>query len=161
MNNTLVKKICYKGHEIELHRDDDAEAPDKVSEFLGTIWQCSWTNRHNHYDENPVPGACITACSGGYNCSVSADKARKEFGDNIPAVRKCLASELAEYRAWCEGEVYGYIARNPQTGEIIDACWGFYGESSYAIEEAKRAIDNAVENSVAEFQEPRGYHKEA
>jgi hypothetical protein len=40
-------------------------------------------------------------------------------------------SQLAEYAAWCVGDVFGYTVTT-QDGEEIDSCWGYYGNDSYA-----------------------------
>lgn len=52
------------------------------------------------------------------------------------------AAEL--YGNWCWGNVYGYTVTDPDGGEIIDSCWGFYGddhETSGLLEDARSAID--------------------
>jgi hypothetical protein len=76
----------------------------------------------------------------------TAAAVRKEFGNpRDPAVRekveKCLQAELAEFEAYINGDVYGYIW-TPRTAaaadkseldeddlreEDEDSCWGFYG----------------------------------
>jgi hypothetical protein len=63
---------------------------------------------------------------------------------------------MDEYRAWCEGDCWGYaVDQNVtwqrtddpddtmQTWETEDSCFGFYG-SDYAREEALRAYESAV-----------------
>lgn len=41
-------------------------------------------------------------------------------------VMEVLRGELAEYEAYANGEVYGFVLESPG-GEVLDACWGFYG----------------------------------
>ncbi|MFE7479994.1 hypothetical protein [Streptomyces sp. NPDC057552] len=63
-----------------------------------------------------------------------------------------LDAERAEYEAWADGEVYGYIVEQivdwvradgqddaMTTWEEIDSCWGHYGYE-WATAEAKRAF---------------------
>lgn len=62
-------------------------------------------------------------------------KALREKLENI------IISELKEYAAYCNGEVYGYsIFENTDEEESI---WGFYGDDglNYCIEDAKASID--------------------
>jgi hypothetical protein len=84
-------------------------------------------------------------------------KAVKEFGQKrfTKAVQdkalKYLRGEIETLDAYFNGEVFGYIAKDPD-GEEIDSCWGFYPEESehywerydYAIKEAKSSIDHFV-----------------
>jgi hypothetical protein len=64
---------------------------------------------------------------------------------------------MDEYKAWCEGDCWGYaVERNVtwrrddepgttmQTWEEEDSCWGYYG-SDYAREEALRAFKSWAE----------------
>lgn len=44
---------------------------------------------------------------------------------------------IAEYRAWANGEVYGYVVLAPN-GDHVGSCWGFYGDdgAKYMLEDA-------------------------
>jgi hypothetical protein len=66
---------------------------------------------------------------------------------------------MDEYRAWCEGECYGYVIEkntlwrkdeNPdetmESWEDVDSCWGFYGE--YSREAALEAFNREVSANV-------------
>ncbi|MFJ7202127.1 hypothetical protein ACIQWR_01130 [Streptomyces sp. NPDC098789] len=63
-----------------------------------------------------------------------------------------LDAERAEYQAWAEGDVYGYIVEEAvdwlraddqgttmSTWEAIDTCWGHYG-FDWAVTAAKQAL---------------------
>lgn len=41
---------------------------------------------------------------------------------------------LESYTAWCNGSVYGWIVED-EDGENLESCWGYIGESDYALEE--------------------------
>jgi hypothetical protein len=68
---------------------------------------------------------------------------------------------LAEWRAWINGEVYGYVIerevtwntttywREPKsmtTWETVDSCWGYY-EYDYVVSEAKAALKYEIESN--------------
>jgi hypothetical protein len=68
---------------------------------------------------------------------------------------------MNEYKAWCEGDCWGYAveqnvtwqrADDPdesmQTWKTVDDCWGFYG-SDYARERALAAFEYEVKASAA------------
>lgn len=82
---------------------------------------------------------------------VTADTIRREFhckriGKRIRAkVEALMASELAVYNQYLNGEVYGFVLTDPK-GEDEDSCWGFYG-------------DDINENGMAEHL-PEQYRKE-
>lgn len=53
-----------------------------------------------------------------------------------------LRIEVETYSCYLNGEVYGYIAEDPE-GERIDSCWGYYGNDlDYCKQCAKDAIDH-------------------
>lgn len=56
--------------------------------------------------------------------------------------RRCAQEEIEEFLAWGNGEVYGYEVTDDD-GEVVDSCWGFYGESGRkeAESEAKSFIE--------------------
>ena len=74
---------------------------------------------------------------------VSTEEARTpEF---IERVKASAVAEVAEFSAWANGEVYGFIAESidHQTKEVIDeeSCYGFYSTQKaeeHGIEAAKR-----------------------
>jgi hypothetical protein len=41
----------------------------------------------------------------------------------LDLIRSCVE----EYSAYLNGEVYGFIIRDTNTGESVDSCWGYYG----------------------------------
>lgn len=72
------------------------------------------------------------------------------------------SANMDEYRAWCEGDVWGYIVQKRVTWSTEDpdypdeerwedtggSCWGFYGRD-YAEECALGALTSAVEAAQA------------
>lgn len=76
-----------------------------------------------------------------------------EFGDPDAA----LKAYAAEYEAWAEGHVYGYVIEqavnwnrrdDPEqtmvTWEQVGSCWGFYGPGTEDVESAARAELDAL-----------------
>lgn len=57
--------------------------------------------------------------------------------DALKYAREVLRGELSELEAWCHGEVYGFVVRDTRTDEVVDSCWGFYGETDYPMSEAE------------------------
>lgn len=97
---------------------------------------------------------------------VTKEEIKKEYGvkrvtkgvrDKVLAL---LESEVKTYAIYLEGRVYGYQtfyqlepaseADEAEEGEVIDSCWGFYGDpEGYMIPEAKSIIDHRLEESHA------------
>lgn len=96
----------------------------------------------------------ISLNTSGFSCSwdsgqsgciyVSKTKAREYFGVKRITARvlnkiiEALKSEVDEFNKFINGEVYGYILRDDDGGEI-DSCFGFIGED-VAKEEAEAAL---------------------
>lgn len=88
---------------------------------------------------------------------ITAEAAERE---GIPDPAGALRAELAEYAAYCEGDVYGYVieerAHWQRTDEghedeeredwqVVESVWGFYGWE-YAEQEARRALSAYTED---------------
>lgn len=87
-------------------------------------------------------------------------RAMREFwgctGDNL----EHTGPEMAEWRHWVEGEVYGIDVERavsfdddgePDMWDSLDhSCWGFYGEE-YAKEEALSQLKWAIEHTAGEM----------
>ncbi len=56
---------------------------------------------------------------------------------------EALRGELAQWRQYLEGDVYGYVVTD-ERGEHLDSCWGFYG-FEYAVEEGRSMLAWHVE----------------
>ena len=69
---------------------------------------------------------------------------------DLARAAKLLESEVNTYDQYLSGQVYGYIALDPGTGDTIDSYWGFYGDpESYMLIEAYGAIDCHVAEGLA------------
>ena len=50
-------------------------------------------------------------------------------------------AHVAEWNQYLSGDVWGYRVIDPDTGDELDSCWGFYGQK-HCIEEATYAADS-------------------
>jgi hypothetical protein len=66
-------------------------------------------------------------------------------------LQQWAANELKELEAWLNGNVYGYVITDKVDHEIVESCYGFYGD--YGREEAQREAQAIVENLVARDRE--------
>lgn len=55
--------------------------------------------------------------------------------------------DLAQYKAWANGDVYGWVALDDH-GDEIESCWGYVGDDEwdYMLSEARNAVDGWAEN---------------
>jgi hypothetical protein len=97
-----------------------------------------------------VTGSTSIGGRDGANYAVLVDTT-SDYTDPEGAAR----ATMAEYSAWADGEVAGYVVRGPD-GETVDSCWGFYpdndssmsNEYSYMLEQARDYIAYDVEQRV-------------
>lgn len=55
---------------------------------------------------------------------------------------KFLEGDAENYDDYLTGNVYGFVVE----GDLCDdSCWGYYGDTKYAIDEAKSSIDYAID----------------
>lgn len=66
-------------------------------------------------------------------------EAAAEF-DSLEQAEACARAEFDNFRTWIEGEVIGYVVK-ADNGDVIDSCWGFYGELDYVKTEANQAAE--------------------
>jgi len=70
------------------------------------------------------------------------------------------SANMTEYKAWIEGDVYGYVIQKRihwtteddgysgrYTWEDVDGCFGFYG-NAYAVQSAKEALAEVLSKSA-------------
>jgi len=68
-------------------------------------------------------------------------------------VHKNLLAEVETYDQYLQNEVYGYVIKDKETEEELDACWGFYGDK-YCIEEAESAVSHCKVKPKPEVKDP-------
>lgn len=85
------------------------------------------------------------------------------------------SADMSEYRAWCEGDVWGYVVEKQVTWTADDpgyedrdewedageSCWGFYGSGrangKYLGNTARDALGYAIEAEAGLLREARGW----
>lgn len=61
------------------------------------------------------------------------------------ALRERMASEIKEFDYYLRGECYGYTISS-EDDDHLDSCWGFLGDISYCISEARSAATHLWES---------------
>ena len=92
---------------------------------------------------------------------MTADRLRKECG--VKSVNKAikeratkiLEDEVKMYDQYLKGEVYGYEIKGivicslgHEHKDVLDSCWGFFGDPDYCLTEARAIIDSYKEIAV-------------
>lgn len=62
-----------------------------------------------------------------------------------------LRNEVEEYDDYLTGNAFGYVIED-EDEEEIDSCWGYLGDSDYALNEAKSIIDHLVSKAQPQEQ---------
>lgn len=110
----------------------------------------------------------ITISTSGFSCPwdsgqvgimyCTKEKAVHEFGKKIctkkvrEAAIKCMTSEIESIDQYLTGQVYGFRVLDPD-GEEVDACWGFFGESSYCLDEGLSSAKHFEKKAQSEVVE--------
>lgn len=96
---------------------------------------------------------------------ISREKARKEMGWSLITahreglLRQYLADEIKTYDQYLTGDVWCYVIEN-ESGDILDSCYGFYGEE-YCRQEGEASLkwwerEIAEENELQYLEEING-----
>lgn len=65
---------------------------------------------------------------------------------------KHMETEMSVYRAYVEGDVYGFVVTDEE-GEEIDSCWGYYGDKD--VDEQTKECRDTIDNYLAKREEDR------
>lgn len=65
----------------------------------------------------------------------------REWDGDKKKAEEYLRGEIKTYDQYLTGDVWGFKVTNPNNGEEIDSCWGFYG-IEYARQEANSSADS-------------------
>lgn len=73
---------------------------------------------------------------------VVSEKNREKVGAPLERLEENALGDWREWKAWVEGDVYGYIARVPGgDDDEYESCWGFYGN----VEDVRKEATDAAE----------------
>jgi hypothetical protein len=98
---------------------------------------------HSGYTMRTYPFNCPWD-SGQVGFIVATRKSAKRIGirhltqKSREKIRARLIGEVTEYDQYLTGDVYGFIIEDEE-GEMVDACWGFYGHDHCLKEANARA----------------------
>jgi len=110
-------------------RGDNICLPVWMYDHSGTCYRAAETN--------PFSCPWDSGCFG--FIYITRREARNIFGwariteERRQQVLQHLKSEVKEYSAWANGEVYGFVVEDSE-GDEVDSCWGFIGDPEYAME---------------------------
>lgn len=68
----------------------------------------------------------------------------------LDKAEKVLRGEVETYDRYLTGMVYGYTVED-YDGEVLESCWGFFGEESEVLEEGKRVAESLAEDTAKEL----------
>lgn len=160
----------YKGYTINIEYDQNVENPFLNWDGEGSIifhpdakYECNTSQDFfdaciSKYairlDAYIHSGFSLSVNNEGFNCKFDTSKGIAVFipdMKNHPAKDKKHALELARqacklYNKYANGEVYGYIVEDKKEN-LVDSCFGFYGDIDYCIKEAKNIINCQVEEN--------------
>lgn len=73
----------------------------------------------------------------------------REFGNKVCTAKvrdkalKVLKAEIEELDQYIQGDVYGYQVFDP-SGEVVDSCWGYYGDADYCLQEGESFVEHCT-----------------
>lgn len=154
---------------VEVLPDEDAESPrewDNVGRFAGlTPWlfnDDAGDYRAVRSDAGePILAIPIYVLDGPYTIVrpttwdhadgfyyAPLSKIAAERFDGPQALRACLLGEVDTLNQYLAGDVYGYVVTD-SGGEVVDSCWGFYGEDDARTEGQEAADYEAFKAAAA------------
>lgn len=89
------------------------------------------------------------------------DKIKAEGWDpvaDLEKIKDVLRAEVDEWGKWVNGEVYGFVLTDDETGEKLDSCWGHIGwewAQQAAREEADGYADTVAKRKAAAIEAER------
>jgi hypothetical protein len=114
----------------------DEQNSNPVRDMVQSLYLPLFLYDHSGITMKTTPFSCQWDSSHVGWIYVTKENIRKEYGIKKitkkvkEMVYRILISEVEEYDQYLNGEVYGFIITDDETGEEIDSCWGFYGEEA-------------------------------
>jgi hypothetical protein len=175
------------GLTVEIHYDDSAGNPfetfDQAAELRdGTregwgepIDLDAFTSTAHAARYLTLFGGCLVAIpyrlhdygSGGYRACLTGTDDERVSGfvvvtpagietTGAPDPEEAARQDFETFRQWIDGEVFGYVVRS-RDGEVLDSCWGFYGDpdgDDGVKDEARRAAEHEAHEIALDAEPP-------
>lgn len=73
----------------------------------------------------------------------TGEEVEEHFSGDYHMALRSLKNSIKTFKAWADGSVYGYMVETPDGhGDIVDSCWGFYGDDyGYMLESAMEYVN--------------------
>jgi len=182
MTNPIETKTLPSGFRVEVMHDDDAMNPAKDWDMLANIVlhdRCRYNFGHKQASmdelrsihENPAnlvlplymyDHSGITIKTSPFSCQWDSGQvglvyctraeARREFGDDEEKALNCMRGDVQSVDDYLTGRVYGFQVFDPD-GDMVDSCWGFFGDSDYCMGEGVAAAEHHAKEREEEATE--------
>jgi len=149
--DNLATMICFhRNYNLGDEHNYDREGMDILRKRKDIIWLPLFLYDHSGITMN------TTGFNDGWDSScvgiiyIEKEKYRKEFNCkrvNKKKVYNFLKADVEEYDNYLTGEVYGYIVEN-EAGENIDSCYGYSGNSEFALNEGIQAAQAQIRYDI-------------
>ena len=158
-----VHDLQFAGYTIEIHTDEDPESPSQWGDdnlFLTGFHRQFHVQRKGFTEKVtkeqskqfwvfPLYAYIHSGVSlslGEFSCPWDSGQVgwvyvAKEEWRLQKSARKAAEGLVESWNSYLSGEVYGYIIRDDE-GIDLDSCWGFLGDMSYCINEAKSSAES-------------------
>ena len=155
--DNLCTMVCFH-RRYNLGDMNHGFTPDSIREYLSenkktVFWKPLYLYDHSGITISTGPFSCPWDSGQVGYIFVERDRFLKEFGFKRMSKKAkerlevLLTGEVEDYDNFLTGEVYGYMVED-ETGDVIDSCWGFNGESKYALEEGVDAAKAQIKSDI-------------
>jgi hypothetical protein len=76
---------------------------------------------------------------------------REKYTYTREAAFKMAESITKEWNEYLWGEVWGFKITDAEDDEVVDSCWGFYGDEENCMTEAENVVNSLIENDKKNF----------
>jgi len=130
--------IAERVHELFSDFPDDWPEAMEIAENWGYVILALYLYDHSGLSMSTAPFSCPWD-SGQVGIIFCSKEKYKQEGVSEEQCINRLKAEVATYNQYLQGDVWGYVIKDPE-GDELDSCWGIYGEE-YALKEARDWVD--------------------
>lgn len=152
--DNLGKMVCRHRR----YKLGDKHSPEiEQKEFKRLVWLPIYMYEHSEITISTSPFSCPWDSGQVGYIYATREAMMKEFNAKritkkvIAKTTEILQAEVRTYNEYLRGEVYEYRIIDPNTGDCLSSCGGFYGsDKEYMSREAKEDIDSIVDERLEE-----------